>query len=306
MIGEEEGRLPWFPCAQSKLLEALAQMQPSEGYVYCVMLLRIYDCGGACPDDIEAIAKRTGYSKRVASDALNRLFKAGRLRREADGIHNPVADRVIEKQIGRRKSAQSSGAEGGRLRWEKTKQKQRKLDSEPTLTLEGFGSYLDLEKEKKEDSRFPDGNRREERDKTNPEPLDERTLLFRNGLDVLVRITGKPQDRARALIGGWLRVARDDAVLVRRTIEDAERNRVADPIPWIKRALETRVGKTDVAGSGTRNGFAALAAKMHHQQREDDDVEHAGGSHDRGLVPAAEEHGVPAVRGRGGYPGPRR
>ena len=88
-------RLPWFPCEQTKLLAALAQMQPSEGYVYCVMLLRIYECGGACPDDIDAIATRTRFNKRVTSEALNRLFKAGRLRRDADGIHNPVADRVI-------------------------------------------------------------------------------------------------------------------------------------------------------------------------------------------------------------------
>ena len=140
-------RLPWFPCEQTKLLAALAQMQPSEGYVYCVMLLRIYECGGACPDDIDAIATRTRFNKRVTSEALNRLFKAGRLRRDADGIHNPVADRVIASAQSLREKRKEAGKDGAERRWKKTDKNQQKTDGKPMPEPMANDSYLHLQRQ---------------------------------------------------------------------------------------------------------------------------------------------------------------
>lgn len=151
-------REPSFPCEPKRLLATLAQMQPSEGYVYVIMLLRIYEDGGACKDDIEAIANRCRYNKRVTADALDRLFKAGRLVRGPDGIHNPKADEVIES--GRRLSEkrQEAGRKGAEAAHRKTVSNQH-VDVGKAKDLpvaDGNAPYLFLsssespEKEKKE------------------------------------------------------------------------------------------------------------------------------------------------------------
>lgn len=139
----QEERLPWFPCQQEKLLAALAQMQPAEGYVYCIMLLRIYDCGGACPDDIEAIATRTRFNRRVVADALDRLFKADRLRREPDGIHNPKADEVIKSAKRLRQERKTAGRDGGLRSAKKREQNQRSRPSKASILLEQTGGKIE-------------------------------------------------------------------------------------------------------------------------------------------------------------------
>lgn len=70
-------------------------------------------------------------------------------------------------------------------------------------------------------------------------PVDARTDLFRRGLQTLARITGKTPDGCRSLVGQWLKIAGDEAIHVTVAIEDAERNRIADPVPWIRRKLES-------------------------------------------------------------------
>lgn len=69
---------------------------------------------------------------------------------------------------------------------------------------------------------------------------DWRGRLFREGLASLRQITGKNEAAARALLGRWLRDARDDARKVLRTIDDAHEQQVADPVAWIEAALKAR------------------------------------------------------------------
>jgi len=68
-------------------------------------------------------------------------------------------------------------------------------------------------------------------------PRDIRADLFGKGLQILARITGKTPDSCRSLVGRWLKSANDEAIHVLAAIEDAERNRVADPVAWINRAI---------------------------------------------------------------------
>lgn len=70
-----------------------------------------------------------------------------------------------------------------------------------------------------------------------PLPADIRTKLFRDGLTTLRQMTGKAESASRSLIGRWLKAAKDDAKQVLRAIEDARDEQVADPVPWIERAL---------------------------------------------------------------------
>ena len=140
-----DDRLPWFPCYPTKLLGALAQMSSSEKLVYVVMLLRIYESGGACKDSIEAIARRVGYNKRVVLEALNSLFKAGRLHRQEDGIHNPVADKVVEKTTAFRAERSSAGQKGAERRWKKDQSNQMRGDGKANAQAMAKDGYLHLE-----------------------------------------------------------------------------------------------------------------------------------------------------------------
>jgi 5-methylcytosine-specific restriction endonuclease McrA len=91
---------------------------------------------------------------------------------------------------------------------------------------------------------------REQEGKRNSEPIgsdasasrDIRGELFGQGLETLARITGKTPDSCRSLVGKWLKSVNDEAIHVKAAIQDAERNRVADPVAWINRALSPYQG----------------------------------------------------------------
>ena len=67
---------------------------------------------------------------------------------------------------------------------------------------------------------------------------DIRTVLFNKGLKTLEKITGKTPDSCRSLVGKWLKLVNDEAIHVIGFIEDAERNRIANPVAWISKSLQ--------------------------------------------------------------------
>ncbi len=69
---------------------------------------------------------------------------------------------------------------------------------------------------------------------------DPRTALFDRGLKTLAKMTGKTPDSCRSLVGKWLKSVNDEAIHVLGAIDDAERNRVADPVAWINKSLQPR------------------------------------------------------------------
>jgi hypothetical protein len=239
-------RLPWFHCYPSKLLGALSGMTSDQQLVYVTVLLRIYEVRGPCPDLLAALARRVGFNKRRVSDALDYLYRAGKLTSEPDGIHNAVARKVLAAGDEKRDRHARAGAAGGSRAAENRKQKQESTHSPAVAT----GKQLDLEIESKSvGANAPTGGE---------PPLDVRTKLFREGLAALQRMTGKSRSSCASLAGKWLRNVDDDCVAVLRAIEDAELNRVADPVPWILKALAHRMrgGKRKRATNGQRGGVA--------------------------------------------------
>jgi len=97
-------------------------------------------------------------------------------------------------------------------------------------------------------------------------PPDERTILFREGVPAVSRITGKPSASARSLVARWLKLTGDDCIAVRRLIEDAERERPVEPVSWI----EARLRPVQSTGPPRRtgNGFAAAGLELLEQHRE--------------------------------------
>lgn len=105
-------RLPWFKCYPTKLLGALSAMPPNQGYVYWVVCLRIYETGKPCPDTLDALSRRTGLNKRRVSDALEALFKSGKLEQKPEGISNPFAEKVLDdsRQLSQKRKTAAAGA----------------------------------------------------------------------------------------------------------------------------------------------------------------------------------------------------
>jgi hypothetical protein len=85
---------------------------------------------------------------------------------------------------------------------------------------------------------------------------DPRTALFGRGLASLADMTGKTPDSCRSLVGKWLKAADDEAIHVLAAIEDAHRNRIADPVPWINRRLAGRARSR--APPASENSFSAI------------------------------------------------
>jgi hypothetical protein len=56
----------------------------------------------------------------------------------------------------------------------------------------------------------------------------------------LKALTGRTESSCRAIVGRWLSLAHDNCIKISRLIEDAERDRVADPVAWIEARLKER------------------------------------------------------------------
>lgn len=69
---------------------------------------------------------------------------------------------------------------------------------------------------------------------------DDRTWLFREGLDYLAEASGKKPPQLRALVGRWLKDLGDDAGKLRAIIEGAAEGDKADPMGWITKAVQVR------------------------------------------------------------------
>ena len=78
-------RASWFRCDAARLLGALSGMEPDTGYLYTVVLLRIYEVGGPIQDDETILSRRTGFTVRRVTTALDWLLRHGKVERLDDG-----------------------------------------------------------------------------------------------------------------------------------------------------------------------------------------------------------------------------
>lgn len=152
----KEDRFDWFPCEPTRLLGALAGMKSPKKLTYLILILRIYENGGVCTDNLDSIALRTGYNKRVVTDAVAELCKEGRLYYAEDGFRNPKADTVIADSIALRERRKCAGEKGGKRAAEKNKQIQQKEGSKATANEQQSNTHLQLQEQ---DSLFSNENR---------------------------------------------------------------------------------------------------------------------------------------------------
>lgn len=152
----------WFRCDPSRLIGALSGMAPEHGYVYTMILLRIYEVGGPVDDDEHVLARRTGYATKKVAEAIQWLIARDKIQRLENGFldsrttHEELAYR--EKLI---KDAQNAGNSSGKKRakvsFKKTKQNQqivstpveRPLNERPTI-VERPSTDIEVDIEKKD------------------------------------------------------------------------------------------------------------------------------------------------------------
>ena len=136
-------RASWFRCDPSRLLGALAGMEPDSGYLYTIILMRIYEVGGPISDDEGVLARRTGYTVKRVTSALSWLVDHGKVDRLEDGSLD--SETTHEELAFREKSvidAQNAGKSSAKRRQTfghgKPKQKQQNAPTpvEPPLPSE--------------------------------------------------------------------------------------------------------------------------------------------------------------------------
>ncbi|MCP1258537.1 DUF1376 domain-containing protein [Acetobacter lambici] len=75
------------------------------------------------------------------------------------------------------------------------------------------------------------------------QPIDARTLLFREGKTLLHHMTGKSDAQCGNLIGRWLKTCRDRCDLLLSIVREAAEQRPADAVSWIEGAVRHRTSK---------------------------------------------------------------
>lgn len=249
-------RLPWVPYYPAKLLGALAGMTTDQQLIYQVVLLRIYETWGPCPDTLEALARRCGMNRRRATDALDALFRAGKLHRQGSGIMNPFAVGVMAEAEAFRESRQSAGQKGAARRWQKDKEKQKTPDGTANARAMANDSHLHLQ----EESLFPEVGNNGAVAPPDPVYADSKHELWGEGVPILVQL-GLKDKAARAMIGRWLRDTGDDALTVLAAIQRARENRVVEAIPWITRAIA--VSRKGAGNDRQDRSTSAAAERLH-------------------------------------------
>lgn len=158
-------RLPWFRCRPGALLGAISGMSPEAGYIYTVLLLRIYEQGGPVAETGETLARRTGFTKKRATAALEWLIEAGRVRIERDGrLDSDSTHAELAHQVERREKAARSGRYSAEKRvfakyenqeiagskFERQKTQQNQQNEATDVQLRARAIEIEIEREKKE------------------------------------------------------------------------------------------------------------------------------------------------------------
>lgn len=68
-------------------------------------------------------------------------------------------------------------------------------------------------------------------------PIDIRAALFREGLEIVRAMTGKPEAACRSLLGQWLKLASDDASAVLTRLRRARDDNRAELVSWMEASL---------------------------------------------------------------------
>ncbi|MFT8723321.1 MAG: hypothetical protein ABF759_12225 [Acetobacter malorum] len=172
--------------------------------------------------------------------------------------HKELCEIALDKFDLRLKSDEKREADRERLKAWRAKQKdgakQANIETHPKTQDETNDETVsETSNETQNETRFVGGKRVESRDilpslRSGPpepvaepdQPVDARTMLFREGKTLLHHMTGKSEAQCGALIGRWLKTCRDRCDLLLPIIREAAEHRPADVVSWIEGAVRHR------------------------------------------------------------------
>jgi uncharacterized protein YdaU (DUF1376 family) len=185
---------------------------------YLLLIMHYWTTGGL-PDDDEQLARITGLTLREwrkHRSTIAALFKDGPWRHKRIDRELAEADEKYQRRA-------AAGSRGGKAKSSNA----RAMPEQCSSNQQCSSNREPISKKERTDANASDADA----------SRDVRTDLFREGLATLAKITGKTPDSCRSLVGKWLKSVNDEAIHVLGAIQDAERNRVADPVAWIGRRL---------------------------------------------------------------------
>jgi uncharacterized protein YdaU (DUF1376 family) len=209
---------PHMPLATDAYLGDTKHLTTIQHGAYLLLLMAMWRAGGTLPDDDKLLARYAGLTggqwARMSGTIRGFFVSSGGM----------ISQGRLTDELNFVRQHRKTQSDNARARWRKLKgngdaaaMPSQSRGNAPTPTL-----YSDT-KVSAADA-----------------PLDVRSALFKEGLESLCRQTGKSQSSGRALIGKWLKAAKDDAAKVLVKIRQAEADQVADAVAWIEAALRDR------------------------------------------------------------------
>lgn len=152
-------RLPWFKCNPGLLISALGGLERDPGYLYVMILLRIYETGGPLVDPIAALARRTGMTTRSAQKALDALIEIGKVQLVEGKIDSDTTHETLAEMEKIQMSAKSGGIASAAKRYGKSQQNQQKGVTTVERPLNGALTTKDI-RDKKEKELSKDSSKK--------------------------------------------------------------------------------------------------------------------------------------------------
>lgn len=214
---------PWMPLYVADYLKKTTHLGALESGAY-LHLIMDYWANGKLPNDdkqLARIAKLTDKQWKALRPTLAAFFQDG-------WRHQRIDDEIAKAEVV--SSKRRAAAE----------QRHSKRDANADANADTVHSSQSKDSE------------------ANASAPDPRTKLFNETLGTLAKITGKTPDSCRSLVGRWLKSVDDEAIHVIAAIEDAARNRVADPVAWINRTLKPRGANAKTARNGLSQALQDL------------------------------------------------
>jgi uncharacterized protein YdaU (DUF1376 family) len=104
---------PWFKCYPGDFLGGVSELSPAEGWVYTIILMRMYDEAAPVPDDAKRIARRCNMRLPTCQRAIDQLVAANKLIRRDGFLINERALEVIEE----RHKKSTKATRSAQVRW---------------------------------------------------------------------------------------------------------------------------------------------------------------------------------------------